>query len=149
MIASPIWPGKNPCLSQCPPMLVAAILWDLYLKCARHHEVDAARVKIYALHIYGKTQLLNGTFRPHVFINELELYINYIKREFEKSRSNLTEKRKSYFSSFKSNLLEGIKFYEKYFTPLLFMNDTIFQKNILLLEENKISIQKIFQSLDK
>lgn len=100
-------------------------------------------------HIYGKTQLLNGTFRPHVFINELELYINYIKREFEKSRSNLTEKRKSYFSSFKSNLLEGIKFYEKYFTPLLFMNDTIFQKNILLLEENKISIQKIFQSLDK
>lgn len=100
-------------------------------------------------HIYGKTQLLNGTFRPHVFINELELYINYIKREFEKSRSNLTEKRKSYFSSFKSNLLEGIKFYEKYYTPLHFVNDTIFQKNILLLEENKISIQKIFQPLDK
>lgn len=100
-------------------------------------------------HIYGKTKLLNETFRPHIFINELELYINYIKKEFEKSRSNLTEKRKSYFSSFKSNLLEGIKFYEKYFTPLLFENDTIFQKNILLLEENKISIQKIFQSLDK
>jgi hypothetical protein len=100
-------------------------------------------------HIYGKTQLLNETFRPHVFINELKLYINYIKKEFEKSRSNLTEKRKAYFSSFKSNLLEGIKFYEKYFTPLLFVNDTIFQKNILLLEENKISIQKIFQSLDK
>jgi hypothetical protein len=100
-------------------------------------------------HIYGKTQLLNETFRPHVFINELELYINYIKKEFEKSRSNLTEKRKAYFSSFKSNLLEGIKFYEKYFTPLLLVNDTIFQKNILLLEENKISIQKIFQSLDK
>lgn len=56
MIASPIWPGKNAWLSQCPPMLVAAILWDLYLKCVRHHDVDAARVKICALHIYGKTQ---------------------------------------------------------------------------------------------
>ncbi|MBK9636509.1 MAG: hypothetical protein IPO63_01310 [Bacteroidetes bacterium] len=100
-------------------------------------------------HIYGRTQLLNETFRPHVFINELELYISYIKREFEKSRSNLTEKRKSYFSSFKANLMEGIKYYEQYFTPLLFVNDVVFQKNILLLEENKISIQKIFYSLDK
>lgn len=100
-------------------------------------------------HIYGRTQLLNETFRPHVFINELELYINYIKREFEKSKINLTEKRKSYFSTFKSNLLEGIKFYEHYFTPLLFVNDAIFHKNILLLEQNKISIQKIFQSIDK
>ena len=99
-------------------------------------------------HIYGRTQLLNDNFRPHVFINELELYINYIKREFEKSRSNLTEKRKSYFSSFKANLMEGIKYYEQYFTPLQFVNDSIFQKNLMLLEENKNSIQKIFYSLD-
>jgi hypothetical protein len=63
-------------------------------------------------HIYGRTNLLNAVPRPHMFINELRLYIDYLKKDVEKSISTLTPRKTSYFNTFKENLLNGIEYYK-------------------------------------
>ncbi len=63
-------------------------------------------------HIYGRLNILNLQNRPHVFINELKMYIDYLKEEVEKNIKSLSDKQIKYFSSFKSNILQGIEYYK-------------------------------------
>lgn len=62
-------------------------------------------------HIYGKINLLNNRFRSNLFVNELRLYITYLKKEIEKHQHDFTEKRDAYFRTFRDNLLLGIEYY--------------------------------------
>ena len=64
-------------------------------------------------HIYGRTSLLNTTQRPHMFINEIRLYVQYLGREIDEVREVMTVKQQRYFEKFKSNLLDGIRYYEE------------------------------------
>lgn len=63
-------------------------------------------------HIYGKTNLLNETYRPHMFIKELGMYIDYLNKEIEESFGALNAKKVKYFVGFKANLTSGIEYYE-------------------------------------
>ncbi|HLF35730.1 MAG TPA: hypothetical protein VI583_15915 [Cyclobacteriaceae bacterium] len=62
-------------------------------------------------HIYGRLNVLNSTYRSHTFINELKMYVDYLRDEVQKNIESLTEKQTKYFSSFKANLLQGIEYY--------------------------------------
>jgi uncharacterized protein (DUF2164 family) len=64
-------------------------------------------------HIYGRLNLRNSVYRPHMFFNELKMYIDYLKTEIQKSTNKLTEKQFNYFSSFRTNLLDGIGYYKQ------------------------------------
>jgi hypothetical protein len=44
-------------------------------------------------HIYGRTNVLNDTYRPHMFIKELGMYIDYLNNEIEESVENLNAKK--------------------------------------------------------
>lgn len=63
-------------------------------------------------HIYGRTNLLNDTYRPHMFIKELGMYIDYLKKEIDESLESLNMKKVKYFEKFRNNLLSGIEYYE-------------------------------------
>ncbi len=63
-------------------------------------------------HIYGKGNVLNGVFRPNMFVNELQLYIDYLMEEIEKSKDGFTEKKNAYFRTFQENLYHGIHYYK-------------------------------------
>jgi hypothetical protein len=63
-------------------------------------------------HIYGQVDLLAKTLRPNMFINELNLYVDYLKRDMEKHAAVLNEKKAKYFTKFKENLSEGIRYYK-------------------------------------
>jgi hypothetical protein len=63
-------------------------------------------------HIYGRTNVLNSLYRPHMFINELKIYVDYLKQEIDKNLISLNEKQTKYFISFKANLLHGIEYYK-------------------------------------
>lgn len=63
-------------------------------------------------HIYGRVSLLNETERAHMFINEMKLYVGYLKREFDQMKHDITEKQRRYIENFKANMLNGIKYYE-------------------------------------
>lgn len=59
-------------------------------------------------HIYGRINLLNDLHRPNLFVNELNLYFNYLKKEI----GNSIETKEVYFNKFKTNLLLGIDYYK-------------------------------------
>lgn len=64
-------------------------------------------------HIYGRLTILNSTYRPHTFINELKMYVDYLQEELQKNIHSLTEKQVKHFSAFKANLLEGMDYYKQ------------------------------------
>jgi hypothetical protein len=63
-------------------------------------------------HIYGRIQLLSILDRPNMFISELRLYTDYLKKEIKKKLDSFTAKEQKHFSEFKANMLDGIAYYK-------------------------------------
>jgi hypothetical protein len=63
-------------------------------------------------HIYGRMQLISVHNRPNMFISELRLYTDYLKKEIWKKLDSFTAKEQKYFSEFKANMLDGIAYYK-------------------------------------
>jgi hypothetical protein len=64
-------------------------------------------------HIYGRINLLNALPRANLFINELRMYVDYLKNELLKNKNDITARNKKYIDDFRSNLIEGIEYYKK------------------------------------
>lgn len=64
-------------------------------------------------HIYGRGFVGNGLNRPHVFVNELNLYVKYYRKEFGKEIEALSGKLQRSKEQFKKNLLAGIDYYKQ------------------------------------
>lgn len=62
-------------------------------------------------HIYGRISLLVNTERPHVFANELKIYIDYFKKEVMENSLDPLNRSQKYLTEFKENLLSGIDHY--------------------------------------
>ncbi len=78
-------------------------------------------------HIYGRKNILNSVKRPHVFVNELQMYISYLKKETEKHLNNFSEKKSGMLLSFRANLNEGINYYLS-IVPLMSKIETVRQQ---------------------
>lgn len=63
-------------------------------------------------HIYGRTNLINMP-RPAMFVQELSLYVNYLKKLIEENKAQPTEKNKQHIANFRNKLFEGIQYYHK------------------------------------
>ncbi|MBD1362419.1 hypothetical protein IDJ77_01235 [Mucilaginibacter sp. ZT4R22] len=70
-------------------------------------------------HIYGKLDLLKNINRPHVFIKELELYVNYLQKDIQQNLLCLTDKKRNQLLKFKEQLLNGINYYKTLFNEVL------------------------------
>jgi len=64
-------------------------------------------------HIYGHANLLEEVERPNMFINELNLYIDYLKKDLAGYVKNLNEKKGKYLVKFKDQLHQGIDYYKQ------------------------------------
>ncbi|AYL95132.1 hypothetical protein [Mucilaginibacter celer] len=81
-------------------------------------------------HIYGKLDLLDKVKRPHMFVKELELYVEYLKADIKLYLLNITDKKKKQLGKFKAQLQEGISYYKQltnmdYFNELLTFEDVL------------------------
>ena len=61
--------------------------------------------------IYGRGSLPIPDKRPNVFITELRLYVEYLRRDIEKSSMGLIERTAKDLLTFRDNLLSGIAYY--------------------------------------
>lgn len=64
-------------------------------------------------HIYGKNDLLNKSSRSNIFINELNLYIDYLTKEIANNKLEASEKKAKYLENFKQQLRQGISYYRQ------------------------------------
>ncbi|HOZ50637.1 MAG TPA: hypothetical protein PLU17_02160 [Chitinophagaceae bacterium] len=91
-------------------------------------------------HIYGRTNIMHNLQRPHMFVAEIILYINYLKEQlYKNSAYELDAKSKKYFQQFISNLKNGIQYYQdlaqKHFDQLSILFKTF--------ESIKIDLRKL------
>ncbi|WP_179412182.1 hypothetical protein HDF19_02780 [Mucilaginibacter sp. E4BP6] len=64
-------------------------------------------------HIYGAVDLLDKVNRPHIFIKELNLYIDYLKTDMQKHLKDLSDKKRKSLNNFKTQLQQGINYYKE------------------------------------
>ncbi len=69
-------------------------------------------------HIYGRISLLANADRPHMFLGELRLYLDYLRKELGRHAQELSSRPPKYFAEFKANLLNGIEYYRQLSTRL-------------------------------
>src|SRR5690606_28570100 len=62
-------------------------------------------------HIYGRQNLLQQVDRPHLFINELSLYMEYLRKYVEMNIEALDDKKEKYINNFKNQLSQAITYY--------------------------------------
>ncbi|MGV3704940.1 MAG: hypothetical protein ACO1NU_06130 [Arcticibacter sp.] len=63
-------------------------------------------------HIYGKINLLQGVNRPSIFLNELNLYVEYLRKDIQSHINRLDAKKIKQLEKFKEQLLLGIEYYK-------------------------------------
>lgn len=73
---------------------------------------EAVSLQTMADHIYGRTNILSNSNRPHMFIAELYLYIDYLKEKLtEDLETGQFDRNKKYYAAFYQNLRNGISYY--------------------------------------
>lgn len=63
-------------------------------------------------HIYGNNSVLRTLNRPNIFVKELKMYLDYFRNEIENSAGEVTSNQLKKWNTFKSNLFEGIAYYQ-------------------------------------
>ncbi len=69
-------------------------------------------------HIYGRDNMISRDDRPHFFIKELYIYIDYLKNKLNEARKTITKKEEKYLLTFTNNMKEGISYYKTMFCEL-------------------------------
>ena len=76
-------------------------------------------------HIYSRSDIINRTDRPNMFIKELKIYIDFLKNKIEETKVSMTNKQEKYLLNFVKNLKEGANYYSSLFNnPKDFFNNT-------------------------
>lgn len=64
-------------------------------------------------HIYGRENLIEDESRPHMFINELFIYLKYLKEALFEASNKRDSKKEKYFENFRHQLINGINYYRE------------------------------------
>ena len=95
-------------------------------------------------HIYGRSNIITDERRPHLFINELFIYIAYFKELLLDVPEPIDKKKEKYLSAFKQQLISGISYYRNLSqTNIFFEKIENFQKD---LNEAETELQMIFKN---
>lgn len=70
-------------------------------------------------HIYGRINVLNDIPRPHMFIKELKMYIDYLQKDIEKAGGEFTGRQLKKLAAFENNINDGITYYKGLFNNLV------------------------------
>jgi hypothetical protein len=70
-------------------------------------------------HIYGEVDLLTNVNRPNLFVNELRLYIDYLKKDMESHIEAINDKKTKYWNKFSLQLQQGISYYRNVLPGLI------------------------------
>lgn len=91
-------------------------------------------------HIYGNGSVLSHIYRPNMFIKELKMYVDYLKNEIETISEEVTTKQIKKWEAFKSNLFNGITYYQDLFLMSISDESTNIQKELLLYKEELMAV---------
>jgi hypothetical protein len=96
-------------------------------------------------HIYGRTNVMERTDRPNLFVKEIKMYIDYLGGKLEETVKPVTDKQKKYFVTFYDNMEKGVEYYKQLFLNYKTQLDDSTSKNNLMqdLESMKMELLKL------
>ena len=97
-------------------------------------------------HIYGRDNIITAKNRPHVFINELKLYISYFKELLVAPFDAADKKRNRYLTDFYNRLQSGIEYYKEIVGQIHGPDLAGREKFLNGLQEGSAKLQKMFAS---
>jgi hypothetical protein len=100
-------------------------------------------LKEMADHIYGKISLKLENDRPHVFVKEAQLYVDYLKKEFQKLIPEATGKQGAYLEKFRNNLNIGLSYYQDLIDSIQLDSEEILEKMKAQLKELQTEIESL------
>jgi hypothetical protein len=66
-------------------------------------------------HIYGKNNVISRNDRPHMFINELNMYVEYFRNKISENKTIENQRVTAQLKVFRENLIQGIGYYKNLF----------------------------------
>ena len=93
-------------------------------------------------HIYGRNNIMTRVDRPHVFINELTINVNYLETKIA-DNTIPTDKSNEIILGFKNYFLDGIKYYENLFQNNTVDSESVQQSSLKHLEELKTRLNNL------
>jgi len=69
-------------------------------------------------HIYGRANMITRTDRPNMFVKELKIYVDYLRKQIAREEPPLPPRQEKRLLAFAENLKEGIKYYQRLFSGL-------------------------------
>jgi hypothetical protein len=95
-------------------------------------------------HIYGKINLKLELDRPHAFVKELQLYVTYLKKEFEEFLPEKSPKKEAYLDKFRKNLIQGVEYYQNLVNSFQVDSEEIMEK----MKQHLLALQREIESLE-
>jgi hypothetical protein len=74
-------------------------------------------------HIYGKNNILPHNTRPNMFVKELQMYVEHLKKGVAECSENRTAIQTKKWTGFKDNLQKGIDYYKELFAQTHFFTE--------------------------
>ncbi|HET9960545.1 MAG TPA: hypothetical protein VFQ61_39010 [Polyangiaceae bacterium] len=94
-------------------------------------------------HIYGRLDLLEGVRRPHQFIQELALYVDFLRDRLAEIGTPLNDKKVQDYESYRQHLSEGIAFYDRLVPDLPAAERAAFREGLREQEARLDSLRRV------
>ena len=92
-------------------------------------------------HIYGRSNVMERTDRPNLFVKELKMYIEYLGGKLDEAVKPIEGKQKKFFETFHENLNKGISYYNELFTNYKTQLNDPTSKNNLMNDLEKLMLE--------
>lgn len=100
-------------------------------------------------HIYGRANVIVRKDRPNLFIKELGLYIDFLKKKMTEAKDDFSESRQQYLLTFTQNLSDGINYYCDLFDSLKERFENKKSAIIADLEKSRAVLQNLTAEIEK
>lgn len=74
-------------------------------------------------HIYGRIDVVEDKNRPHMFVKELGLYVDYFREQIEENANTKDHKKLKYLNSYFNSMKEGINYYRQLLQAQVLKNE--------------------------
>ena len=98
-------------------------------------------------HIYNGDEGIVRTDRPHMFVNELGMYLKYLSDKIEEHKEDWGRKSGRYLNGFTSNMNEGISYYQEMFSSIGDTFNSVKESAINSLNDAAVSMQKMGEEI--
>ena len=92
-------------------------------------------------HIYGRTNVMERTDRPNLFVKEMKMYIDYLGGKIEETMKPISDKQKKHFDTFQENLNKGFEYYKDLFQKCKAQLEDSTSKNNLMQDLEKMKME--------